>query len=329
MREYVEKTLRTRVDCEPVDASGLPLYLRGLYSLERWTAFGVPFAVASPVESPTVKTMAKHRDALEAALGTPVSFILEGATGYRVGRMLEAGLPFIAPDKQVYLPFLGIALSSGRSHARDRRQTDVGTFSPQAQRLALMALYGDLDGTSVTQAAGLLGAAKMTASRAFDELAAADPSIVAAEGRRRVLRPGRDRAALWRRLEPRMSSPVARTHRLARIPDMDLPLGGISALCELSMLQDDPWPTLAATKAQERALGLASGTRGADADEPEDPECVVQVLRYEPVPAPGCAVDPLSAILSLPADERDDPRVAGEIENVLTRVLGGDHEGNR
>ena len=49
MREYVEKTLHTRVDCEPVDASGLPLYLRGLYSLERWTAFGVPFAVASPV----------------------------------------------------------------------------------------------------------------------------------------------------------------------------------------------------------------------------------------------------------------------------------------
>ena len=325
MREYVEKALHTRVDCEPVDASGLPLYLRGLYSLERWTAFGVPFAVASPVESPTVKTMAKHR----AALGTPVSFALEGATGYRVGRMLEAGLPFIAPDKQVYLPFLGIALSSGRSHARDRRQTDVGTFSPQAQRLALMALYGDLDGASVTQAAGLLGAAKMTASRAFDELAAADPSIVAAEGRLRVLRPGRDKMAMWRRLEPRMSSPVAREHRLGRVPDAELPLGGISALCELSMLQDDPWPTFAATKAQERTLELAADARDAGLDEPEDPACVVQVLRYEPVPAPGCAVDPLSAILSLPADERDDPRIAGEIENVLTRVLGGDHEGNR
>ena len=329
MREYVEKTLHTRVYCEPVDASGLPLYLRGLYSLERWTAFGVPFAVASPVESPTVKTMAKHRDALEAALGTPVSFALEGATGYRVGRMLEAGLPFIAPDKQVYLPFLGIALSDGRSHARDRRQADVDTFSPQAQRLALMALYGILDGASVTQAASILGAAKMTASRAFDELAAADPSIVAAEGRRRVLRPGGDKMALWRRLEPRMSSPVARVHRLARMPDMDLPLGGISALCELSMLQDDPWPTFAATKAQERALELAADARETGADEPEDPACVVQVLRYEPVPAPGCAVDPLSAILSLPADERDDPRVAGEIENVLNRVLGGDHEGNR
>ena len=60
-----------------------------------------PFTIEDPRQS-----------ALEAALGTPVSFALEGATGYRVGRMLEAGLPFIAPDKQVYLPFLGIALSS-------------------------------------------------------------------------------------------------------------------------------------------------------------------------------------------------------------------------
>lgn len=329
MREYVEKMLHTRVDCEPVDASGLPLYLRGLYSLERWTAFGVPFAVAFPVESPTVRTMTKHRDALEAALGTPVSFALEGATGYRVGRMLEAGLPFIAPNKQVYLPFLGIALSSGGGRARDRQQTDAGTFSPQAQRLTLMALYGDLDGASVTQAAGLLGAAKMTASRAFDELAAADPSIVAAEGRRRVLCPGRDKIAMWRHLEPRMASPVAREHRLGRLPETELPLGGVSALCELSMLQDNPWQTFAATKAQERTLELAADARDTGLDEPEDPACVVQVLRYEPVPAPGCTVDPLSAILSLSADERDDPRVAGEIENVLTRVLGGGHEGNR
>ena len=91
------------------------------------------------------------------------------------------------------------------------------------------------------------------------------------------------------------------------------------------MLQDNPWPTYAATKAQERALGLAAGARGADVDEPV---CVVQVLRYEPVPALGCTVDPLSAILSLPDEERDDPRVAGEIENVLNRVLGGDYGRN-
>ena len=70
MREYVEKILHTRVELEPGAISGLPLYLRGLYSLERWTVFGAPLAPA-PLESQTVKTMAKHRDALEAALGVP------------------------------------------------------------------------------------------------------------------------------------------------------------------------------------------------------------------------------------------------------------------
>ena len=285
---------------------------------------GTPFAMASPIESPTVKTMAKHRNMLEAALGIPVAFALESATGYRVERMLEAGIAFVASGKQVYLPFLGIALNGGKGHVANRQRANVETLSPQAQRLALIALYGDLDGTNVTQAASILAAAKMTASRAFDELAAVDPSIVATEGRRRVLRPDRNKMALWQRLEPHMASPVAREHRLAYIPDVDLPPGGISALCELSMLQDDPWPTFVATKNQEHALGLAPGARNAGSDEPEEPACVVQVLRYEPEPAPGCTVDPLSAILSLPSDERDDPRVAGEIENVLNRVLGGE-----
>ncbi|MFR3924538.1 MAG: hypothetical protein ACLTXI_04585 [Collinsella sp.] len=60
--------------------------------------------------------------------------------------MIEAGLAFIATDKQVYLPFLGVALNGGKSHAGDRKQVSVETLSPQAQRLAIMALYGELDG---------------------------------------------------------------------------------------------------------------------------------------------------------------------------------------
>ena len=225
MREFVEKMLHVKVECEPVDVSGLPLYLRGLYSFERWTAFGVPFAMAYPIESSTVKTMAKHRNALETALGIPVAFAFESATGYRVERMLEAGLAFVTLGRQVYLPFLGISLNGGEGRAASRQQASIETLSPQAQRLALIALYGDLDGTSVTQAASILATAKMTASRAFDELAAVDPSIVATEGRRRVLHPERNKMALWRRLEPYMTSPVAREYRLAYIPDEDLPLG--------------------------------------------------------------------------------------------------------
>ena len=328
MRGYVEKTLHTKVESEPVEASELPLYLRGLYSLERWTAFGVPFIMAFPRENQAVKTMMKHRDALKKSLKIPVAFALESATGYRVERMLKAGLPFTALGKQIYLPFLGVALSKEGRCANSRRPMVAETLSPQAQRLALMMLYGDLDGVSVTQAANLLGAAKMTASRAFDELEAVIPSLVTIEGRRRILHPGKDKRALWQQLEPYLANPIAREYRLNRMPEAILPLGGISALCELSMLQDNPWPTLAATKAQEHTLELTAANL-VDPTEPDDPACVVQVMRYKPATTVEHAIDPLSAILSLSDLERDDPRVAGEVENVINQVLGGAGEGNR
>lgn len=328
MRGYVEKALHTKVEGEPVEASELPLYLRGLYSLERWTAFGVPFIMAFPRENQAVKTMMKHRDALEKSLKIPVAFALESTTGYRVERMLEAGLPFTALGKQIYLPFLGVALSKEGRCANSRHPMVAEALSPQAQRLALMMLYGDLDGVSVTQAANLLGAAKMTASRAFDELEAVIPSLVTIEGRRRILHPGKDKRALWQQLEPYLANPIAREYRLNRMSEAILPLGGISALCELSMLQDNPWPTLAATKAQERTLELTAANL-VDPTEPDDPACVVQVMRYEPATTVEHAIDPLSAILSLSDLERDDPRVAGEVENVINQVLGGADEGNR
>ena len=65
-----------------------------------------------------------------------MAFALENATGYRIGRMLETGLPFVEQGGQVYLPFLGIALRDGGARASNRRQADVVTLSPQAQRLA-------------------------------------------------------------------------------------------------------------------------------------------------------------------------------------------------
>ncbi len=40
MQEYVEKMLYAKVESKAIDASGIPLYLRGLYSLEQWAIFG-------------------------------------------------------------------------------------------------------------------------------------------------------------------------------------------------------------------------------------------------------------------------------------------------
>lgn len=77
--------LHTEVESARIDASGIPLYSKGLHSPERWTAFGVPFIAARPLKSPAVKTMAEHRDALEKALKMPVAFTLDDTTSCRAG----------------------------------------------------------------------------------------------------------------------------------------------------------------------------------------------------------------------------------------------------
>lgn len=122
--------LHTEVESARIDASD-PLYSKGLHSLERWTALGVPFIAARPLKSPAVKTMAEHRDALEKALKMPVTFTPDDITSYRVGRMIEAGLPFIASSKQMYFPFLGIALADGKGRACNRSIVSVDEDSPR------------------------------------------------------------------------------------------------------------------------------------------------------------------------------------------------------
>ena len=326
MRSYVEDMLHTDVEVQPLRSAGtLPLYLRGLFELERWSVFGVEFAMARPLEGLAVKTLAKHRNALEGALGMPVAFALDAAaTGYRLDRMVGEGLPFVADGRQVYLPFLGVALRKARRAGANHPAAVAEKLSPQAQRLVLKVVYGRLERLTVTQAAELLGVAKMTASRAFSELGAINPAWVESEGRQRRLCPGEDWRGFWSHVEPHLSSPVVREHRLDSVPDAGLPLGGMSALCHHSMLADNPWPTFAATRAQERNLGLRDGRQLAGWDSWERPACVVQVMRYElDPPAPGQEViDPLSAVLSLTDEEREDPRVEGEIDRIMERVLG-------
>lgn len=329
MREYVERTLHVEVETQhPDSAARLPLYLRGQYGLERWTIFGMSFIMAKPKESLAVKTLEKHHKAFEDAFGLPVAFAYDDATDYRVCHMIEANLPFVVADRQVYLPFLGVALSGKTGIGKRHRAEAAEKVSPQTQRFALRAICDGLDDVSVTQAAKLMCIAKMTASRVFDELESVEPSLIVMEGRQRKFRLVGGKRALWQHLEPRLQNPVVREHRLGSIPEGAFALGGMSALCERSMLQDNPWPTYAVTKAQEREMGLRLGSGSVEWDQWEEPTCVVQVMRYEPDLMDGHAIDPLSAILSLPEEERQDPRVEGEIEKIMERVFADEHAGD-
>ena len=323
MFEYATKTLHTEIIRIPFDAEGsLPPFLEGLYDCEKWTAFGTDFIVATPRENLAVKTLAKHEAKLKTVSGLPVAFGYREATGYRTVRLVEAGIPFIVDGKQLYLPFLGVALTKERNKKPSPKADSADKVSAQTQRFILKVAYEGLTNLSVTQASELLDVAKITASRIFDELEAIDPTWITTDGRIRKFVCETDQAAFWRKAEPHLFNPVVREYRLDCIPAIEhLPLSGISAISHHSMLADKSYPTYAITKAQEGELGLKTGRGLAGWDQWGDPACVVQVMRYHLDSMDEAAIDPLSAILSLSEEDKNDPRIEGEIEDIIKEVF--------
>lgn len=197
-------------------------------------------------------------------------------------------------------------------------------MSPRAQHLVLRAIH-DFDswsGIGTTQAAKLLGKPKFTAMRAFDELAAIDPSLVKAEGKVRWFTPGANWKALLKKVAPHLFNPAIREYRLARFPAIErLPLSGLSAICHHAGLEEPPFPTFAITKYEEKALGLTDGKGMTKWREWDGPTCIIHVMSYDLDSMSESAIDPISAILTLSNAEMQDPQTEDAIMKALEDAL--------
>ena len=93
-----------------------------------------------------------------------------------------------------------------------------------------------------------------------------------------------------------------------------------------SMLAEGEYPILALTKREFHSLNL-SANKFVPAG--ELPKCVVHKTGYWIPFAEGEAIDPLSTVLSLDADERADPRVSMAIDEMLEKYVKIQHQMNQ
>jgi hypothetical protein len=97
-------------------------------------------------------------------------------------------------------------------------------------------------------------------------------------------------------------------------------LGGMSAVCHYSMLADNAYTIYAVSKDTTKTLDLKKLPPVPDG---EIPDMVIQVMRYDLDYKKNTAIDPLTAILSLTAEDKKDPRVEGATEEILEDCLHG------
>ncbi len=289
------------------DIAPLPYFIQDAYDLLTVKLQGHPFTFAciKSDQAPAAQHVDVHTKRLAELLQAPVIVALpEVAPGERK-RMIQRGIAFVVPGKQLFAPRLGVILSE-RYAAEPRKEVELASPATQALLIWFLNHHPITDTWHPFEEAAALGYAGMTATRAVRELLQLGLFELQERGRAKHLKLAGSRRELWEKAKPCLRSPVQKTLWTydRRILDVtDVRWAGESALARLTMLNEPRQPVIALpseSARQAKQTGVFFEPRKlADA-------IAVQVWRYLPnMLAQEKTVDPLSLWLSL-RNEQDD-----------------------
>lgn len=294
--------------------TGLPIYMtenRKFYNAEisdvQFVIVQIPDLDRFSVTA-LEKQLAKYID----ATGLNAAYSITALTKIQRDSMVSRKIPFISIPTQIYLPFLGVALSN-----RFARKTvlKVDRFSPAAQTLFLYFLYNS-DKKSVLKkdAAKALGLTKMSVTRASEQLLALGLLNETPVGREVHMAPTASGKAYYEMGCPYMIDPAIKTVTVIKQDCFDkYPLAGESALAERTMLNEPPVSSIAVWK---KDLLIEKLDVVDEKWETAGPLVKVEIWKYNPVLfATNGVIDPASMAASL-ADTNDE-RVEGELNEYM------------
>ena len=315
MKDYLEKALRQNVVISETDHLNdkLPLAFRGRYIFYKVKTNGCLWIAIQPKSDVGLAMLRKDHTKIETAAGLNCAIFFDKTTFYSKEKLMEDGIPFVIKNKQVYLPFIGYLLSN----KREREIIPVRLISYLTQRMVFIALYEKWENVTVSEAATKLGISRTSASRCFNEIEYLNIDILDMKGKSRVITIPIDIQNLWNSMQMIWRNPVIARYKLKN--DIGLnKKAGISALCEYSLLSDNPYPTYAITKKEITESGIKKMRQAYPG---EEIGCVVLELGYFIDFENKSLEDPLSVTLSLTEAEKQDERVSISINEMLEEYV--------
>jgi hypothetical protein len=316
LKEFIEKILHQNIELVSYEKpEQLPLMLKSNYELYDMEISGQHCLLARPTKDIGLVELRKQQKRLELLTGMYCVLYLTRLNPYSREKMLEEGIPFVLENSQVYMPFLGVLLSTNET----RTIKPCSRVSFLTQKLLLLALYEGWENATVTMAAGHLNVSKMSITRCFDEIESLEIPVLAKKGHIRYICCKENKKSQREILKPFMRSPVIQEFYLEEDISANLIKSGISALSEFSMLEDNSYPTCAITKVQMKEYGIRERKQ---VPKGEVPGCVVQELGYLIPCNAGKVIDPLTTLLIMETG-REDPRVDKALDEMLEGVCYG------
>ncbi len=308
---YIEKTLGVKPGIHAWEGkNNLPLLLREQYAFYLIHISDTDCLVftANRENQNTPAVILKHSKMLQQYWTGRIIYSGNSLSSTNRTRLIQAKVPFIIPEKQLYLPFFGIDLRE--IFPAEKKKSEK--ISPSSQLLILGQLYkkGWIT-NSPSRMAEKLGISNMSIGRAFSELELHDIASIKISGKEKTLKFRMHGKELWERVLSLLKSPVTSFKTIPYLENKNLVLAGNSALSCYSMLAEPEVKTFALFN-REKTNRRDHDTLNTITNE----EMIIQKWAYDPrvLSIEGIA-DPLSVYLEFL--DTEDERIEQALENLL------------
>ncbi len=309
---YIENTLGIKVHYQPWNHTDeLPYYLLDRYDFQQATLDSVKTLFLYPkAELDQLASVKKQIAKIQKLEPLPVVIILNNISRNRLQYMLLAHIPFIVPEKQIYLPFLGVALQN----KFDAESIRTEHLQPSSQVLFLYYLYQKKQQIYMSDAGKKLGFSAMTVTRAVRQLEQTTFFTTEKDGVQKKLIGKYPARELYDKMRPYLISPVRKTVYIDKQTHLTpMRIAGMSALSQMSMINPPDILCYAVNGKKEEFTGT-------DILMDASAQVKVELWKYNPdILSENDVVDPLSLAISL----KDDPdeRIEEAVEILINKIL--------
>jgi hypothetical protein len=309
---YVLRLFGAELHLAPFDGvEGLPYLLRGNYDFYLATLTGQRFLLLCDRRKTalTPRGIAKHLELAARHAELPAVYATESMVAYNRDRLLKQHVPFIVPERQLYLPFLHAAFSEAKNK-NAKEFTELGTL---AQLLILGRLNRKFtESLSIAMAKERFGYSKISVIRAFDELEFFH--LAERSGYSKRLTFPMPCQKLWETALPLLKNPCRRVIGLENLPEaISVCVAGANALAERTMLAESERLEYAVLVGQFNRLGYIQTVPSSVAP------VLLQLWTYPPDFLTRGKVDPFSLYLTL--KNESDERIQIALDELMNGVL--------
>ena len=328
--KYIDDILGCGIDLVLVpknELGKLPVFISEIYNLYQTTLFNIDFILIEYRDADrfSIFQLEKHFDLLKNSLNKRVVLLADDLSSLYRKRLIEKGINFIMPGKQLFLPDFLIDLREGNQNPGRKRKTEK--LLPSSQFILLYHILhndrkGNLEEESFTQLASKFGYTKMAITKAVANLLY--NGLCTVEGtKEKYIRFVSGGADLWQSALPLLVNPVFKKVYVDERPQgLFLFRANESALSEYSDMNPSRQEYFAIEK--NVFYGLQNNKTLINANEYEGRFCL-EVWKYNPEilvgeqPSNNRVVDPLSLYLSL--KDSTDERIEMALEQIIKKFV--------